>query len=80
MRKRAVLLAVPGENLAARIVRECGAGLVVEPHDVGGFCRAAEQLITNPAQRTEMAAAARRYAEEHFEIDRIAARFEQILA
>jgi colanic acid biosynthesis glycosyl transferase WcaI len=78
--QRAVLLAVPGENLAARTVRDCGAGLVVEPHDVGGFCRSAEQLIANPAQRTEMAAAARKYAVEHFDIDRIAARFEQILS
>ena len=42
---RPVLLAVPRENLAAKIVVESGAGLVVEPSDVAGFCRAAQQLI-----------------------------------
>ena len=40
---RPLLLAVPGENLAAKIVVECGAGLVVEPSDLAGFCAAAKQ-------------------------------------
>jgi glycosyltransferase involved in cell wall biosynthesis len=76
---RPVLLAVPRENLAARIVIECGAGLVVEPADVAAFCRAAEQLIASPDERQRLGAAGRFYAEEHFDIGRIGDRFEAIL-
>lgn len=76
---RPVLLAVPRENLAARIVVESGAGLVVEPNDVAGFCRAAQHLIAFPQQRTACGQAARRYAEEHFDIRGIGDQFEEIL-
>ena len=77
---RAVLLAVPKENLAAKIVDESGAGLVVEPSDVAGFCAAARQLIDSSQRREECGQAARHYAETHFDINRIADRFESILA
>jgi glycosyltransferase involved in cell wall biosynthesis len=77
---RPVLLAVPSENLAAKIVVECGAGLAVEPADLGGFCRAAQQLIDSPPLRQQCGTAARRYAEEHFNIHRIGDQFEAILA
>jgi colanic acid biosynthesis glycosyl transferase WcaI len=76
---RPLLLAVPGENLAAKIVVECGAGLVVEPHDVAGFCAAAKQLADSPELRQQFGAAARRYAEANFDIERITDRFESIL-
>jgi glycosyltransferase involved in cell wall biosynthesis len=76
---RAVLMAVPSENLAAKIVRECGAGLVVEPSDLAGFCRAAQQLIDSPAARASHGAAGRRYAETNFDIRRIGDQFEAIL-
>lgn len=76
---RAVLLAVPPENLAAKIVAKCGAGRVVAPTDVEGFCRAARVLIDSPDVRDQCGRAARRYAEEHFDIERITDRFEVIL-
>jgi glycosyltransferase involved in cell wall biosynthesis len=76
---RPVLLAVPQENLVSRIVAHEGAGLVVEPTDLAGFCAAALQLAESPALREKTAKAARHYAESHFGIDRIADRFEQIL-
>jgi glycosyltransferase involved in cell wall biosynthesis len=74
-----VLLAVPGENLAARIVVENGAGLVVEPTDTTGFCAAARRLIDSPQLRNELGQAARRYAETHFDIRHIGDAFERIL-
>jgi colanic acid biosynthesis glycosyl transferase WcaI len=77
---RPVLLAVPKENLAAKIVVESGAGLVVEPADVAGFCAAAERLIESPQLRDQGAQAARRYAEAHFDIGKIGDQFEAILA
>jgi glycosyltransferase involved in cell wall biosynthesis len=74
-----VLLAVPRENLAAKIVAESGAGLVVEPADLAGFCAAAQRLIGSPQVRATYGQAARQYAETHFDIRRIGDQFESIL-
>ena len=78
--RRPVLLAVPRENLAAKIVAETGSGLVVEPTDVAGFIAAAQQLIQSAPLREQSAKAARQYAEEHFDIHKIGDRFEAILS
>ena len=75
---RPLLLAVPGENLATRTVLESGAGVAVEPDDVQAFIREAEMLRTDPDRRSRMAASARQYAERHFDLDRIADRFEEV--
>ena len=75
---RPVLLAVPHENLAARLVIESGAGLVVEPSDLDGFCAAAQQLLQSPELRERCGQAARGYAETHFDIRHIGDRFENI--
>jgi glycosyltransferase involved in cell wall biosynthesis len=76
---RATLLAVPRENLAAKIVEKCGAGLVVEPADTAGFCDAAKKLIASRELREKAAHAARHYAESHFDIKRIGDHFDEIL-
>jgi colanic acid biosynthesis glycosyl transferase WcaI len=77
---RPVLLAVPSENLAAQIVVESGAGIVVEPTDISAFCRAAKELLDSPKTREKQGAAGRRYAEAHFDIGLIGDQFEAILA
>lgn len=76
---RPVLLAVPRENLAAKIVVEAHAGLVVEPTDIGGFCSAARRLIDSTQLRQQFGLAARKYAEQHFDIHCIGQQFEMIL-
>ncbi len=76
---RPVLLAVPSENLAAKIVDECGAGLTVEPSDMIGFRGAAQRLIDSTELRQKCGEAARRYAETNFDIRRIGDQFEAIL-
>jgi glycosyltransferase involved in cell wall biosynthesis len=76
---RPVLLAVPSENLAAKIVVECGAGLAVEPADRAGFSQAAKQLIDSPELRAQCGAAARRDAGSHIDNRSIGDRFEEIL-
>ncbi len=76
---RPVLLAVPQENLAAKIVRECDAGPVVEPADIRGFCAEAKRLVESPELRQQQGTAARSYAESHFDIRRIGDQFEAIL-
>lgn len=75
---RPVLAAVPSDNLAHRLIRRHGLGLVVEPEDEAGFLAAADHLLANPALRATCAASARAFAEEHCNIDRIGLRFDQL--
>lgn len=75
---RPIVMAAPPENLAARIVAETGAGKVVDPEDVEGFVAAAMTFRNDPAAAAAAGDAGRRYAEENFEIDRVADRFEAV--
>jgi len=77
---RPLLLAVPTENLAARITREEDAGITVEPDDLEGFLSAAGTLLTDDARRMNTGRNARAYAERTFAIGPTATRFEGILA
>lgn len=76
---RPVLLAVPPENLAARIVTGHEAGFVTPPDDAGGFVAAAETLLSDAALRETLGRNARAYAERTFAIERIADAFERVL-
>lgn len=77
--ERAVLAAVPGENLSARIVQGCGAGVVVDPADEEQFVRAAKDLITSEERRRMYGLGAHAYASQHFDVELIADRFEQVM-
>lgn len=76
---RPQLLAVPGTNLAARIVDRERAGLVVAPDDLEAWLSAADRLFHDPALRSELAGNGRRYAKTAFDIDRITDAFEDVL-
>jgi glycosyltransferase involved in cell wall biosynthesis len=76
---RAVVAAVPAENLAARTIARSGAGAVVQPGDHGGFARAAAKLLGDVDARCRHGDAARAYAEATFAIERIADAFEELL-
>lgn len=78
--QRPLLLAVPGVNLASRVIVATQAGISVEPTDLPGFLRAAESLRSNPSRAQACATAGRVYAEQTFNIERIAARFCKVLA
>ena len=78
--ERPVLLAVPPENLIARIVGGHEAGLVVPPDAPDAFADAAERLLRDADLRARLGRNARRYAETTFDIDRIAGDFERVLA
>jgi colanic acid biosynthesis glycosyl transferase WcaI len=75
---RPQLLAVPLVNLAARIIAQNGAGLIVAPSDTEGFLTAGTQLRSDPTAAAAMGKRARAYAEATFDIDAIADRFESI--
>lgn len=76
---RAVLAAIPGENLAARNEVREHAGLVSEPGDQVGLVANARRLLGDAALRAQMGANGRAYAERAFDIDAIVGRFEQLL-
>ena len=76
---RPLLLAVPPENLAARIVSQNDAGLVAPPDDTAAFIRAAEALRQDEALRRRLGRNGRLYAETHFDIEKITDQFESIL-
>jgi colanic acid biosynthesis glycosyl transferase WcaI len=76
---RPLLLAVSKQNLAARITREHGAGITVEPKDMEGFLAAAAFLHASPDERRDFGKKARAYAEATFPIEKTATTFEKIL-
>lgn len=76
---RSLLLAVPKENLAAKIVEGNAAGRIVDPLDTAAFTRAALELAGDPEERGRQGERGRAYAERTFAIDRIADRFEDII-
>ena len=75
---RPIVLAAPADNLASSIIRESGAGLVVEPEDSQGFTEAIGRIIDDPELAKSMGKAGRRYAEENFDIDIVTSRFEEV--
>jgi colanic acid biosynthesis glycosyl transferase WcaI len=77
---RPILGAMPGENLATRIIQQQGSGVCVNPDDLNGFLAAAEKLRHDSPRREAMAAQARQYAEQEFNIEQIADRFEQVFS
>lgn len=76
---RPLLLAVPAENLAARIVSTSGTGLVVPPGDAVGFLASAAHLVDDEGVRRRCGSNARAYAEKTFDIEGITTTFERIL-
>ena len=77
---RPILLAAPPTNLAARIVQEADAGIVVDPDDQIGFIAAAARLRNDPALCSRLGANGRAYAEQKFDLNRIAEEFEFVFA
>ncbi|MGA8532174.1 MAG: glycosyltransferase family 4 protein [Acidobacteriaceae bacterium] len=76
---RALIVAAPAENEAARIVERAGAGFVVSPDNSTGLIAAAERLLADPALGARYGAHGRAYAEAHFSIQAIADRFLSLL-
>jgi glycosyltransferase involved in cell wall biosynthesis len=75
-----LLLAVPPENLAARIVSQNEAGLVVNPTDTEAFIKAAETLKNDTVLQQKCGENALAYAEKHFNISEIGNQFEKIVS
>ena len=74
---RPIVLAAPANNLATKIVTRAGAGYVVSPDDEADFLAAALRLLDAP-DRNAIGDRGRAYAEAHFDIAKVATRFEDI--
>lgn len=75
---RAVLAGIGKENAAAREIRRHDLGIVVEPNDEAGYLAAASRLFADQGLRENFGLKARSYAEQTFDIEKIASRFETI--
>jgi glycosyltransferase involved in cell wall biosynthesis len=78
--KRPLLLAMPLENLGARMVTQMAGGIAVSPADAKGFADGAGRLLGDESLRRQFGQNARAYAEAEFDIEKIADRFESLLS
>jgi glycosyltransferase involved in cell wall biosynthesis len=76
---RPLLVSMPSDNLAARVVERSGGGILVPPHDAPSLWAGAEALLDDEPRRSELSRRARDYAEATFDLERIASRFEELL-
>ena len=76
---RPIILSAPPDNLAARILKESGAGTVVSPGNLDGFVAAAKTYLEEPAKAATAGQAGRAYAKANFDLDRVADRFESVI-
>lgn len=70
--------AMPKENLAAKILVQRSAGVVVSPEDSEGFVESAIKLLSSESETERMGMAGREYAETTFEIGAVTDRFEKV--
>ena len=75
---RPIVLSAPRQNLAAKIIKEAKAGVVVDPNDQVGFVTAVQDFINRPSFALQTGLNGRAYAEKHFNIEHISNQFEQV--
>jgi glycosyltransferase involved in cell wall biosynthesis len=75
---RPILAAIPADNLAARTIKAACAGLAVDPENAAELRRLARSLVEDGDCRKRLGAAGLAYARANFNIDGIAARFEEL--
>ncbi|HBG73902.1 MAG: hypothetical protein A2X25_03255 [Chloroflexi bacterium GWB2_49_20] len=76
---RPLLLSIPFENAASRMVIQAEAGLVSPPGNMDLFLKNANKLFKNHDLRIQMGKNARIYAEKKFDMDNILNQFETII-
>jgi glycosyltransferase involved in cell wall biosynthesis len=76
---RALIVAAPATNEAARIVQRARAGIVVSPDNPNDFLEAAERFLKSRSLCVECGMNGRAFAERAFAIDAIADRFLSVL-
>lgn len=77
---RPVVVAMPRENAAARLIDEIGFGAVTPPGDSAAFIAAVQMLLSDPQSAIEMGRHGRSYAEANFPMPEIERRFASALS
>jgi len=77
--QRPILLSVPIDNLASKIVIEAEAGLAASPDNLKDFLQKARVLYENNDLRYNFGKSGRKYAEKKFNIKEITRMFEDII-
>ncbi|HBJ93469.1 glycosyltransferase family 4 protein [Ponticaulis sp.] len=72
------VLSAPLENLASEIIKTTGAGKVVAPGQREEFIQSVAYYLEHPVDAEKAGAAGRAYAEQHFDLDKVGRRFEDI--
>ena len=74
-----MVLAVPKENLSARIVLNSKSGMVVSPLNSQDFIDSVVTLLDNKKTCNEMGSNAINYAQNNFDINKTGKQFEEII-
>lgn len=77
--QRAIILSAPEENLASRLINESGAGIVTQAGDRGALIQAVDSLLNDAERRFACGQRGRDWAEQHFDMTKIAREFERIV-
>jgi len=72
---RPIVLSVPQNNLAAKIIKDAECGFVVAPEDISGLIKSIKILSNSDNLRRKLGINARKYAEQNFNISIIANQF-----
>jgi colanic acid biosynthesis glycosyl transferase WcaI len=76
---RPILAVMHPGNAAAQMIIGAGAGVVLDHSEALRAPEVLRSLLDDPARRERMGDAGRAFAERHFDIDVIAARFEEVI-
>jgi glycosyltransferase involved in cell wall biosynthesis len=77
---RPIVISAPQHNLAAKIIKEAKAGIVVDPNDQLGFVAAVKNYMDCPRVATQAGLNGRAYAEQEFNIEHISNQFERVFS
>lgn len=77
---RPVVVAMPEENAAARLIREVGFGTVTPPRDNAAFVAAVRALLDQPQTGADAGRRGRAYAEQNFPMAVIEGRFRAVMS
>jgi len=75
---RPIVMSAPENNLASQTICEASSGVVVSPDDSQAFVDEVKHLLSDVDRRDAMGRSGRSFAEEQFDIGKVADRFEAI--
>ena len=75
---RAIVAAVPANGTAARVIKESGGGMIVEPESPEALAAAVLDIYNNSALATKLGNQGRQFAEKHFSFEQAIEQYEEL--